>query len=190
MLTINDLKNGNVILIDGAPHEVLSATHSHFGRGGSVVETRLKDLKTDAVFLRNFKPADTFEEANVEKQKIRFLYGHRGTYWFQNPDGSQSRFSLSEAVIGEASKFLKPDTTVEALRHNDEVISIKLPIKMDFRVIEAPPTIRGNTAQGGAKVVKIETGTELSAPLFIEEGDVIRINTETGEYAERVKKST
>jgi elongation factor P len=187
-LTMNDLERGMVILLEGAPHEVLAATHSHFGRGGSVVEAKLRNLKTGSVITRNFKQSDAFEEAEIEKRKCTFVYAHRGAYWFQDQENPRERFSLPQSAIGKQAEFLKSNTVVEAVRFGDEIIAIKLPVKVELAVKEAPPAIRGNTAQGGSKVVKLETGAELSVPLFIKEGDVIRVNTETGEYVERVTK--
>jgi elongation factor P len=185
-LTMNDLKRGMVILIENVPHEILSATHSHIGRGGSVLETKLRNLKTGVVLSRNFKQADVFEEAEIEKRKYQFLYKHRGTLWFCETNDPSRRVSLPEDAIGDKSKFLIPNLLVEATLFQEEAISVNLPVKVDIKVVEAPPSIRGNTAQGGTKIVKLETGAEISAPLFIKEGDVIRINTESGEYVERV----
>jgi elongation factor P len=184
-LTINDLKRGMVILIENVPHEILSATHSHVGRGGSVLETKLRNLKTGAVFSRNFKQADVFAEAEIEKKKYQFLYKHRGTLWFCESGNPSRRVSLSEDALGDKIKFLIPNLQVEATFFKDSAISVNLPIKVDLKVVEAPPSIRGNTAQGGTKIVKLETGSEISVPLFIKEGDVVRVNTETGEYVER-----
>ena len=96
---------------------------------------------------------------------------------------------LTEELIGEATKFLKANTILDAIEYNSEIINIELPVKMDFKVIEAPPAIKGDTAQGGVKQVKIETGASVNVPLFINQDDIIRINTETGEYTERVEKS-
>lgn len=189
MLTINDLKNGDFVVIDGAPYQVLSVKHLHIGRGGSSAQTRIKNLKTGQVFERNYKPADSFGEADLEKFKVQFVYAHRGEYWFAEPGKPQSRFALMEEAIGEAKNFLKKDLTAVALKWNDQVINIELPIKVDYLVIEAPPAVRGDTAQGGTKQVTLETGYKVLTPLFIETGDTIRVNTETGEYAERVSKS-
>ncbi|MFH0791994.1 MAG: hypothetical protein V1905_02160 [bacterium] len=92
-------------------------------------------------------------------------------------------------IIGDKAKFLKPNSEVEIVSFQDKTINVKLPIKMDLKVVEAPPAIRGNTAQGGAKIVIVETGAQIAVPLFINEGDTIRINTQTGEYTERIEKS-
>ncbi|MDP3947457.1 MAG: elongation factor P, partial [bacterium] len=189
MLTINDIKNGDFIVIDGAPYQVLSVKHLHIGRGGSSVQTKIKNVKTGQVFERNYKPSDSFGEADLLKFKVQFVYAHRGEYWFMEPGKPQSRFSLKEDTIGEAKNFLKKDLEAVALKWNDQIINIELPIKVDYVVVDAPPAVRGDTAQGGTKQVSIENGYKVLTPLFIEAGDVIRLNTETGEYVERVSKA-
>ncbi len=188
MLTINDLKNKMVVLIAGAPYQVLEVKHQHLGRGGASVQTRIKNLVTGQVFSRNFKPADTFGEAEIEKRPLVYLYAHRGEYVFAEQSNPRNRFSLKAAALGETAKWLKPNAEVTALYLEEKLLTIAVPIKMDFKVIEAPAGIRGDTAQGGTKTVTIETGTKIQTPLFIRAGDMIRINTETGEYAERVSK--
>lgn len=190
MLSINDLKVGTYIVYENTPYEVLEAQHLHIGRGSSSIQTKLKNLKTGQVLSRNFKPADQFPEADIEKQKVKYLYHHRDEYWFSEESNPKNRFQLNEEQLGEIIHFLKPNTTVEALNFDGIIITVTLPIKMDFKVTEAPPAIRGNTAQGGTKTVTIETGAKITAPLFINEGDIIKINTQTGEYVERVEKSS
>lgn len=188
MLSINDLQSGTHIAYESAPYEVLEVRHLHIGRGSSSIQTKLKNLKTGQVLARNFKPADTFEEADIEKQKVKYLYSHRGEYWFAEAGNQAARFKLSSEQLGDIMRFLKQNTVVEALKFNGEILNITLPIKMDFKVVEAPPAIRGNTAQGGTKTVTIETGAQIVVPLFVSEGDTIRVNTQTGEYVERVEK--
>ena len=188
MLSINELQNGIYIVFEDAPYEVLEARHLHIGRGGSSIQTKLKNLKTGGVLARNFKPADVFEEADIEKKNVKYLYGHRGEYWFCEANNSANRFKLSQEQIGNAVNFLKPNTIVETLNFNGNILNITLPIKMDFKVIEAPPATRGNTVQSSTKVITIETGAQITVPLFINEGDIIKINTQTGEYVERVEK--
>lgn len=188
MLSINDLQNGIYVVYENTPYEVMEVKHLHMGRGGSSIQTKLKNLKTGQVLARNFKPADTFEEADIEKQKVKYLYNHRNEYWFSEENNLSNRFKLSKNQIGNIMHFLKPNMIVETLKFNGTILNVALPIKMDFKVIEAPPATRGNTAQGGTKTVMIETGMSIVVPLFVSEGDVIRINTQTGEYVERVKK--
>src|SRR3989344_1264696 len=188
MLSINDLQNGTHIIYEDTPYEVLEVRHLHIGRGGSSIQTKLKNLKTGQVLARNFKPADVFEEADIEKRKVKYLYNHQEEYWFCEENNQSNRFKLSHEQIGNAINFLKPNTTVEALDFKGEILNITLPIKIDFKVVEAPPAIRGNTAQGGTKTVTIETGAQIVVPLFINECNIIRVNTQTGEYVERVEK--
>lgn len=189
MLSINDLKNSSLIMIDGAPYEVLEIAHQHIGRGGSSIQTRIRNVKTGQVLARNFKPADQFEEADIEKRKLTYLYGHRGSFVFTPIGDQKNRFTLTEDKISDKIRWLKPNIEVEAMFLGEEIIGIKLPIKIDYKVKEAPPGLRGDTAQGGSKTIIIETGAEVQVPLFINEGDTIRVNTETGEYVERMEKA-
>ena len=189
MLSINDLKNGSLVVIGGDPYVVMSVKHQHIGRGGSSIQTKIRNLKTGQVLERNYKPSDEFEEAEVKKMKSVFLYENRGECWFNEMGNPKNRFSLKKEELGDQAEFLKPSLEILAIMFDEKIINIELPIKIDCRVIEAPPALRGDTAQGGAKTVVIETGAKIIAPLFIGEGDVIRVNTQTGEYAERVEKA-
>ena len=190
MLTINDLKNKMIVMIDGSPYQVLEVKHLHVGRGGSSVQTKIRNLLTGQTYARNFKPADTFAEADIEKRELVFIYGHRGDFVFTAKDKPGERFTLTLGELGDAAQWLKRETPVTALFLDEKIVSITVPIKMDFKVVEAPPGIRGDTATGGTKAVIIETGAKVQTPLFVSEGDVIRVNTETGEYAERVSKAS
>ena len=176
--------------MDGDPYEV---TESHFLRmqqRKAVVQTKIRNLITGKILDRNWQASDYFEEAEVDRKEASFIYSHREEYWFTDPGNPKSRFSLSEDLIGEGAKFLKPNIKVTTFTFNGKVIKIILPIKMELEVTEAPPATKGNTAQGGSKVVTIEGGAQISVPLFVNQGDIIRINTETGEYVERVEKGS
>ncbi|MEK9148327.1 MAG: elongation factor P [Patescibacteria group bacterium] len=190
MLTINDLKNKMIILIDGAPYQVLEVKHLHMGRGGSSIQTRIKNLLTDQVFSRNFKPADTFREANVEKRELAYLYAHRGEYFFAPKDKPANRLNVRADQIGEIKLWLKAGTIVSAFFLNDKLVGINTPIKVDLEVAEAPPGVKGDTVSGATKTVTLETGAKIQTPLFVDTGDIVRINTETGEYVERVRKAS
>lgn len=189
MLSINDLQSGSLITIDGAPYQVLEVAHQHIGRGGSSIQTKIKHLKTAQVLSRNFKPADVFEEADVEKKPLKFLYGHRGEFVFIEPQRPQNRFPIKEEVMGSGIKWLKPNMELTGVFFNEELLTLIFPIKIDFEVKEAPPGVQGDRSQAGSKSVVLENDTTVQAPLFINSGDVIKINTETGEYVERVKKA-
>ena len=191
---MNDLSRGTLFILDGAPFEVLEISHSHIGRGGSNTTARVRNAKTGQVYTRTFKQSDTFEEADIEKRLISFLYSHRNEYIFIDPKDRSKRFPIS---LGDKTMWLKPDMELTGVFLSDsstgspqaEIISIILPIKLDLKVTEAPPGLRGDTAQGGTKLATLETGAKVSVPLFINQDDVVRINTESGEYTERVIKA-
>lgn len=198
-LGASDLKKGGFIVLDSAPYVVLSVSHSHIGRGGAVFQTKIKNLKTGAILERNFKPGDSLGEAEITKMQAVFIYERRGEYWFRQLSNPANRFFINADALEGKSILLKPEMEVVALKYikdekaspdagrpREEIINIELPIKADYKVIEAPPNIKGSTADGGRKTVTLEGGLKVNVPLFIQEGNTIRINTETGEYAERV----
>jgi elongation factor P len=187
-LDYTELKKGLIIVLNDEPYEILEAGFLRMQQRKAVVQTKLKSLVSGKVIDRNFQPSDQIEEAEIEKMEAVFIYANRGEYWFHKKGNPKERFLLKEDVLGNTAMFLKPNTEIQALVFNNKIIQVKLPVKMDFGVTEAPPAIRGNTAQGGSKQVIIETGAKISVPLFVETGDVIRVNTETGEYVERVDK--
>jgi len=188
MLSINDLKPGVIFILDGQPYQVLSANHLKMQMRKPVLQTRIKNLINGKVMEKNLQHSENFEEAEIEKSKVEYLYNHRGEYWFCKADDPSQRFSLTEDVLADNRHYLKPHVPIEAFKFQGRIIAIALPIKMDFQVVEAPPNIRGNTAQGGTKIATIESGAKISVPLFIEEGDIIKVNTERGEYVERSQK--
>lgn len=187
MLTHTDLKKGVKIIIDGQPYEVLESSPLKVAQRRPVIQTRIKNIITGNVSERNFQQGDVFEEAELEKFDAKFLYAHRDRYFFSDTNNPGRRLDLSEEQIGSGLKFLKPNQIAEAVIFEGKIISIVLPIKVQLKVTEAPPGIRGDRAQGGTKVVTLETGAQINAPLFIESDDLIEINTETGEYARRVE---
>lgn len=187
-LDYTELKKGLIVVLNGEPYEILEAGFLRMQQRKAVMQTKLKSLISGKVVDKNFQPSDEIEEAEIERIDAVFIYQNRGEYWFHKKDSPKERFSLKEDVLGNSVLFLKPNTEIQALLFNGKVIQVKLPVKMEFEVIEAPPSIKGNTAQGGSKQVIIETGAKISVPLFVESGDIIRVNTETGEYVERVDK--
>ena len=167
---------------------VLETFHLKMQQRRPTVQVKMRNLMNGKILERNFAQSDIFEEADVQRQSVKFLYAHRNQYWFSYKNDPSKRFELSEDILGNAVKFLKPNTILEAIIFEGKVITAELPVKMEFKIIEAPPSIRGDTAQGGVKQAKIETGAYINVPLFIDEGDIVRVNTETGEYVERAEK--
>ena len=187
-IPVNDLKPKVFFIFEGQPWVVLGSHHLKMQQRRPTVQVKMRSLLNGKIIERNFAQSEVFEEADIERQKVKFLYSHRDQNWFSQGNDPSKRFQLTDELIGDAKKFLKPNSPLDAIAFNGEVINIEIPVKMDFKVVEAPPAIRGDTAQGGSKQVKIETGATLNAPLFINEGDIIRINTETGDYVERIEK--
>jgi len=187
-LGVNELKQKTFFIYEGQPYVVLETYHLKMQQRRPTVQVKMRNLVNGKILERNFAQSDVFEEADVEKMRVKYLYGHRDQYWFSYENDPSKRFELREDILSDITRFLKANTILEAISFEGNVITVELPVKMDFKVTEAPPAIRGDTAQGGVKQVKIETGAIINAPLFINESDVIRVNTETGEYVERVDK--
>lgn len=199
MLTHTDLKKGVIIILDGDPYEVLEARPLKKAQRRVVIQTKLKNLVKGNVFERNFHQGDSFKEAELSKFKAKFIYSHpdrkssisneagRDRYFFCQADNPSKRFDLQEEQIGSQAKFLKPNQIMEAIIFNGRIVNIFLPIKIQLKVVEAPPGLKGDRAQSGTKIVTIETGAKIAVPLFIKEGDIIEINTETEEYVRRIE---
>lgn len=188
MLEYNEILKGRVILLDDEPYEVLDAHVFRKQQRKPVNQTKLRHLITGKVTEQSFHVSEKVPEADLSTKNVKHLYQNRGEWWFCAEDNPGDRFKLDEALIGTPGKFLKANTVVEALVFNERIIGVKVPIKMDLVVKEAPPAVKGNTAQGGSKQVVLETGAVIDAPLFINEGDVVRINTQEGNYVERADK--
>jgi len=186
MLSYFDLRKGVKFILEGQPYEVLE--FQQIGRAQDVVvaKTKIKNLITGKVLERNFHQDDTFEEAEISKIEVKFLYSHKGKFCFSEIQNSSRRFELNEEQIGEGSKFLKPNQILTGIVFQNKVINVLLPIKVQLKVIEAPPGLKGDRAQAGTKMVTLETGAKINVPLFVEVGDILEINTETGEYVRRI----
>jgi len=189
MLSYSDVTTGKVIVHNGEPYKVLSHLVFRMQATKPVNQTKLKSLKNGKVIEYSFHVSDKVEEAQLEDTSIVFIYVNKGDYWFHESGKPSARFSLPASLIGTPAKFLKPKQEYAALIFNDEIIGVSVPVKVQLTVTEAPPAVRGNTAQGATKVVTLETGATVNTPLFVNTGDVVEVNTETGEYAGRVGKA-
>ncbi len=185
MLNHNDLRKGTKFIYQSNPYEVLEYNLSFKGRGSSVMQVKIKNLISSNVVSKTFHPSDKFEEAEIKKIHLKFIYSNKEDFVFANKE--QKRITLKKDQIGIRSRFLKQNLEVEGMVFNEEIINIELPIKMDIKVKEAPPGIKGGRSEAGTKQVVLESGAIISVPLFISEGDMIEINTETGEYVKRVE---
>jgi len=187
MLKYNDIKERVYIDIDGSPYEVLSSHVSRKQQRKPVNVTKLRNLITKKVVERSFHQNERVNEADIEKRKIKYLYRHKDQLWFCDENNPKNRFRVADTAVGNDFDYVTDNSLVEALYFKDGIIEIKVPLKLDLKVTDAPPNIKGNTAQGGTKLVTLETGATILVPLFIEEGDIVRVNTESGKYSERAK---
>ncbi len=190
MLEYNEVKENKIILWEGHPFLVL---HSHVFRKQQrkpVNATKLKNLITGRVAEVSFASSDKVEEADIITRPAKYLYKAKGEIWFCDVKDPSKRFALKEEVVGEKIRFIKTNSEIELIIFVDDedeelILGIKAPVKVELKVTEAPPSIKGSTMTGGNKVVTLETGATVNVPLFINEGETIRVNTDTGEYVER-----
>lgn len=185
MLEYNEITSKKFIVYEGSPFEVLDAHIFRMQQRKPVNQAKLRNLVTGKVTEVTFHQADKVEEAEIDKREIKYLYNNRGQWWFSEANDPSKRFFLPPEVVGDGGKFLKANAVVDVLSWSGKLIALQLPIKVDLKVTEAPPAVRGDTSKGGTKQITLETGAVINAPLFITEGETVRINTETGEYVER-----
>lgn len=193
MLEYNEIKERKIIVYEGQPYEVI---HSHVFRKQQrkpVNATKLKNLITGRVAEISFGSSEKAEEADIVHRPALYLYSAKGDVWFSDIKDKSKRFSVKEEVIGDRIKFVKSNSEIELTiftddKDNEQVIGIKIPIKVELLVKEAPPAIKGASVTGGNKVATLETGAHVNVPIFVEAGEKIRVNTETGEYVERVNE--
>lgn len=184
MLSITDLKTGAKLTLEGDPYVVISYSHSKMGRGGAVVKTKMKNLRTGATIDKTFQGADKVEEADLSKKTAMYLYSDDSESYFMDNE-SYEQFSLPLSKIGDQKQYLVDNSNVDILYFGSEPLNIELPIKMKFKVVSAPPAVKGNTASAVTKKVTIETGALIDSPIFIKEDDTIVVDTRDGSYVER-----
>jgi elongation factor P len=185
-LSYNELKVGTIFVKDGAPYKVVESAFIRMQQRKPVMQLKIINLVSGKTQEYAAHQNEEFTEAEIEVMPVQFIYQNRGEYWFNEKGNPKNRFQLDQNILGQAAQFLKSNTELTAYKFDGKIINIELPIKMDLKVTEAPPAIKGNTAQGGTKTVQLETGAKVNVPLFVEEGDTVKINTQTGEYIERL----
>lgn len=184
MLSLTDLKIGTKIIDGGAPCVVVFSEHSKMGRGGAVMRTKLKNLLTGTMISKTFQGADKIESATLSKKMSQFLYADNESGHFMDLENFE-QFEIPLTQMKDQLGFMAENSKIEIDYFKEKPISIELPIKMTFEVVDAPPAVRGNSAGAITKTVKISTGKEISTPIFIKVGDKIIIDTRSGEYVER-----
>jgi elongation factor P len=185
MYEITDLKIGTNISIDDEPFRIVWNQFSKTGRQGGVMAVKMKNLINGKVIPKTFQGADKITPAEILMKKAQFLYRDSGGFNFMNLEDFD-QFSFSEEAVGDASKFLQDGEEYDLMYYDGTPINVNLPIKMNFQVVETMPGVKGDTASGGSKPATLDCGITVQVPLFINEGEKIRVNTETLDYVERV----
>lgn len=184
MYVITELKPGRAITIDGVPYLILSSQFGRKSQSKANMQTKLKNLKTGAVIAKNFQGSEMVEPAEIGYRHVQYLYGDGESFTFMDLN-SYDQFTLQAETVGDTAQYLVEGGELDAMVFEENPIGIRLPPTVDLKVKETMPGVRGDTATGGTKPATLESGLTVNVPLFIEEGDVIRVNTETGEYRER-----
>ena len=186
MFDTNDIRKGLKIQIDGEPYVVVDFQFVKPGKGNAFTRTRIKSLITGQVLDKTYKSGEKLQEAPMEQREMQFLYKDDSGFHFMD-QGSYEQYAIPESVVDEEARFLKENLTVNVLLFNDRPVSITLPNFVELQVTETEPGVRGDTATGGKKPAKLETGAVINVPLFINRGEKLKIDTRSGDYVERVK---
>jgi elongation factor P len=189
ILSYNEIVQKKVIDYNNEPYEVLSSHVFRMQQRKPVNQTKLRHLVSGKVIEISFHQNESVPESDISTMAATYLYTNRGESWFAELGNAKNRFSFPEDAVHDKIQWLKVNAEVEMLIYNDKPVSVKIPIKVELKVTDAPPAVKGDTATGGSKQVTLESGATVMTPLFINEGDVLRINTDSGEYTERVEKA-
>lgn len=185
MISTSDFRNGLNILVDGEPYQITWFQNHKPGKGGAVMRVKLRHLKKGGTIERTFKSGEKFEALSVTRQKKQFLYKEGEKYNFMDMN-TYEQISVGPEFLGDMMNFLTENLEVEAVYLENEIIGIDLPIIMEMTIAEAEPGVKGDSVSNMTKMAKLETGADIRVPLFIKEGDRIKVDTRTGEYVERV----
>mgnify|MGYP001368962955 CR=1 FL=1 len=181
MVSAGDFKNGITIEIEGNIYQIMEFQHVKPGKGAAFVRTKLKNIISGGVVEKTFRPTEKFENAHIERKDMQYLYQDGDLYNFMDME-TYDQIALNSDVVGDALKFVKENETVKICSHNGNVFAIEPPLA----ITETEPGFKGDTAQGATKPAIVETGATVMVPLFVETGDVLKIDTRTGEYLSRV----
>lgn len=189
VLSYNEILSKSIINYNNEPYEVLSAHIFRMQQRKPVNQTKLRHLVTGKVIEISFHQNETVTEADIERMQAQYLYTNRNESWFAEEGNPKNRFSFPADIMHDKVQWLTPNTAVEVLTYEGKPITITIPVKVDLEVKDAPPAVKGNTVSGGNKLAILATGAKVNVPLFINAGDIVRINTDSGDYVERVEKA-
>ena len=185
MITAGDFRNGRTIEFEGNIYQIIEFQHVKPGKGAAFVRTKMKNIKSGGVIENSFNPTAKFEEAIIETKEMTYLYRDGDLYNFMDTE-TYDQIALGEDKIGDSLKFVKENENVKMKSHKGDIFAVEPPMFVELEITECEPGVKGDTATGATKPCTVETGATLMVPLFVNQGDVIKIDTRTGEYLSRV----
>ena len=185
MVSAGDFKNGLTVEIEGNIYQILDFQHVKPGKGAAFVRTKLKNIINGGVVEKTFRPTEKFETAHIDRKDMQYLYEDGDLYYFMDTE-TYDQVALNSETVGDSLKFVKENDTVKVISHEGNVFAIEPPITVELRVTETEPGVKGDTATGATKPAIVETGAQIMVPLFVNQDDVLKIDTRTGEYLSRV----
>ncbi len=185
MVSAGDFRNGVTIEMDGNVYQIIEFQHVKPGKGAAFVRTKLKDIINSGVIEKSFRPTEKFENAHIDRREMQYLYSDGDLFNFMDTENYE-QIALNKDAVGDSLKFVKENEMVKVCSYKGNVFAIEPPLFVELTITETEPGFKGDTATGASKPAIVETGAQVSVPLFVEEGNVIKIDTRTGEYLSRV----
>ncbi len=186
MISTSEFRKGAKIKYKDAPHEIVDFQHHKMGRGGAIIRTKLKNLKTGSIFEDTFKGGEKFETPELEEKSMQYLYKEDELYYFMDNENYE-QFPLTSEQLGDVKKFIKENMEVKILLYSGTPLSVEIPMFVELTIVKTDPGFKGDTASGGSKPAVLESGVTVKVPFHLNEGDIIKVDTRTGEYIERVR---
>ena len=186
MISTNEFRKGSKIEFKGNPYEIIDFQHVKMGRGGAIVRTKMKNLKTGGIIEETFKGGEKLDTPDLEEKSMQYLYNQDNMHYFMDMENYE-QLPLSSEQLGNSKKFLKENMLVKVLYYSNTPIAVELPIFVELKIEKTVPGVKGDTASGGSKPAVLETGVTVKVPFHLNEGDIIKIDTRTSEYVERVR---
>lgn len=186
MISTSEFRKGAKIKYKDAPHEIVDFQHHKMGRGGAIIRTKLKNLISGSIFEDTFKGGEKFEVPELEEKTAQYLYKEEAFYYFMDTT-SYEQFPLTADQLGAAIKFLKENMDVKMLFYSGSPLSVEIPMFVELAIVKTDPGFKGDTASGSSKPAVLESGLTVKVPFHLNEGDIIKVDTRTSEYIERVR---
>lgn len=185
MISAGDFRNGVTIEYDNNVYQIIEFQHVKPGKGAAFVRTKLKNIKSSGVIEKSFRPTEKFPQARIDRKDLQYLYADGDLFYFMDTENYE-QMALNSETVGDALKFVKENEMCKICSHNGSVFSVEPPLFVELEITETEPGFKGDTATGASKPATVETGAQVFVPLFVNQGDKIKIDTRTGEYLSRI----